>query len=167
MIMNEIKTLLELDMAAIFLSLIVILSAGKIIIELFNYFLIKFGIETKFTKRAHKLDNVILEIAELKKQREIDVIESIKHDNEIRQEVKSIKNTLTEDSIDNRRWQILEFANSLSNEKSCSKEQFSYIYKLYDKYEKIIEANHLTNGEIEDSMQFIREEYQRRYKTGF
>lgn len=64
------------------------------------------------------------------------------------------------DKIENMRWKILEFANLLINGKTCYKEQFDNILKTYDEYEEILEQNDMTNGQVEESMKFIREKYQ-------
>lgn len=51
------------------------------------------------------------------------------------------------------------FANDLINGKTCYKEQFDNILKTYGSYEKILEENNMTNGQVEESMKFIKEQY--------
>ena len=71
----------------------------------------------------------------------------------------TMQSNLTTDKIENMRWKILEFANDLINGKTCYKEQFDNILKTYGDYEKILEENNMTNGQVEESMKFIKEQY--------
>lgn len=79
--------------------------------------------------------------------------------NAITEKLDEIQHGFVIDKIENMRWKILEFANLLINGKTCYKEQFDNILKTYDEYEKILEDNEMTNGQVEESMKFIREKY--------
>ena len=63
------------------------------------------------------------------------------------------------EKIENMRWKILDFANSVMNGKHCFKDQFDNVLKIYDQYEKILEENDMSNGQVEESMKFIKEKY--------
>lgn len=65
-----------------------------------------------------------------------------------------------DEKIERMRWQILDFSNSVANEKKCHIEQYENVIKTYDKYEKILQDHDMTNGVVEQSMEFIREKYQ-------
>lgn len=65
-----------------------------------------------------------------------------------------------DEKIERMRWQILDFSNAIANGKRCHIEQCENVIKTYDKYEKILEENNMTNGVVEQSMEFIREKYQ-------
>ncbi|MGN1202813.1 MAG: hypothetical protein ACI4RF_05910 [Eubacterium sp.] len=82
---------------------------------------------------------------------------------EISNKLDAIQSDFTNDKIENMRWKILRFANDLINgvisEKTCYKEQFDNILKTYDNYENILEVNNMKNGQVEESMNFIRERY--------
>lgn len=65
-----------------------------------------------------------------------------------------------DEKIERMRWQILDFSNSVANGKKCHIEQYENVIKTYDKYEKILQDHDMTNGVVEQSMEFIREKYQ-------
>lgn len=63
--------------------------------------------------------------------------------------------------IDNKRNTIIDFASIVADEKSSvTREQFNRIFKLYEEYETIIEANGLTNGEVDIAIRIIKESYE-------
>lgn len=63
--------------------------------------------------------------------------------------------------IDNKRNTIIDFAAYVINENNpVTREQYTRIFKLYDEYESIIEANGMTNGEVDIAIQIIRESYE-------
>lgn len=43
-------------------------------------------------------------------------------------------------------------------------EEFRRVFKTYEEYEKIIEENNMTNGEVDASIQIIRDAYKDRLK---
>lgn len=61
-----------------------------------------------------------------------------------------VSQTVVDIQIDNKRSQIIDFASIASDDKiPVTREQFNRILKMYDDYERIIEENGMTNGEIE------------------
>ena len=78
-------------------------------------------------------------------------------------EVEGIKKTLDEhikadekEKLENQRRDILEFANSCMNGRRHTQEQFKFVIKKCDEYEKYIEDNHIKNGEITSAIEEIR-----------
>ena len=68
--------------------------------------------------------------------------------------------------IDNKRNAIIYFAAYVINENNpVTREQYTRIFKLYDEYESIIEANGMTNGEVDIAIQIIRESYERHLRN--
>lgn len=56
---------------------------------------------------------------------------------------------------------IIGFADLVVDErKPVTREQFHRIFKLYQEYEDIIKANHMTNGEVDIAIRVIRESYE-------
>ena len=47
------------------------------------------------------------------------------------------------------------------------KEPFDHILKTYQKYEKILEENSMTNGQVQMSMEVINDIYKEKLKNGF
>jgi len=60
------------------------------------------------------------------------------------------------EKLENQRRDILEFANSCMNKKRHTQEQFKFVIKKCDEYEKYIEENHIKNGEITSAIEEIR-----------
>ena len=68
--------------------------------------------------------------------------------------------------IDDMRFEILDFASSLSSGRKHNRESFDHILRVYQKYEKILEDNHLENGLVEESVRYIQETYRDLLKNG-
>ena len=63
--------------------------------------------------------------------------------------------------IENLRSSIISFASYVIEEKNpVTREQFNRIFKIYAKYESILEENHMTNGEANVAMRIINESYE-------
>ena len=84
----------------------------------------------------------------------------------IKKEVESIKNELKqhiEDSatekLENTRRDILQFCNSCMSGHKHTQEQFAFVIKKCDWYEKYIEDNNIKNGEITSAIAEIRRIY--------
>lgn len=73
-----------------------------------------------------------------------------------------INNTTTLDLlIDSKRNTIINFASKVVNEDTpVTREQFNRIIKMHEDYEKIIEQNGLTNGEVDIAFRIIEEAYE-------
>ena len=64
--------------------------------------------------------------------------------------VDKVSQTVIDIQIDNKRSQIIDFASMVSDDNvPVTREQFNRILKMYNDYERIIEENGMTNGEIE------------------
>ena len=60
------------------------------------------------------------------------------------------------EKLEGMRRDILEFANSCMNGRRHTQEQFTFVIKKCDEYEKYIEDNHIKNGEISSAIEEIR-----------
>lgn len=72
---------------------------------------------------------------------------------------KKLDDHIKEDQIEKlegMRRDILEFANSCMNKRKHTQEQFAFVIKKCDEYEKYIEDNHIKNGEITSAIEEIR-----------
>lgn len=73
-----------------------------------------------------------------------------------------VNQTVIDIQIDNKRSQIIDFASMVSDETiPVTREQFNRILKMYDAYEKILEENGLTNGEIDIAHSIIVKAYKK------
>lgn len=63
--------------------------------------------------------------------------------------------------IDSKRNAIINFASTVVNKDTpVTREQFNRIIKMHEDYEKIIEQNGLTNGEVDIAFRIIEEAYE-------
>lgn len=111
-------------------------------------------------EREKRLNSRIDGMVELNKSRD-NVIEDIGNS------LKKLTGMFIEKEITDIRFSILEFTSSLSNGKEYNKEAYDNIFRMYDKYERILEENNMENGLIEESMEFIREMYKEQLKKDF
>jgi predicted transcriptional regulator len=76
--------------------------------------------------------------------------------------VDKVNQTVVDIQIDNKRSQIIDFASMVSDDNvPVTREQFNRILKMYDDYERIIEENGMTNGEIEIAHSIIVKSYKK------
>lgn len=87
--------------------------------------------------------------------------------NELKRDVKKLTEMFIDKQIDDMRYEILHFASALSGGGEFSKEAFDHILKTYQKYEKILEENNMTNGQVQMSMEVINDIYKEKLKNGF
>jgi hypothetical protein len=66
--------------------------------------------------------------------------------------------------IEDIRWAILDFTASLSNGREYNLEAYNHIFKIYDKYERILEEYNLENGLVDASMKYVQEKYNEKLK---
>ena len=72
---------------------------------------------------------------------------------------KHITESEQKEHMDMRR-DILDFCNACMNHRKHTKEQFKFVIKECDTYEKYIEDNHIKNGEITAAVKEIRRIYE-------
>ena len=157
---NGIENAFTLDYKTILLGIFAVLFIVKQIIEIFAYYKKKFRIKTGSSE-----DREIL-------IKRVEVLE--KHDDwqyreisKISQGVEEIKAELLDTKISNMRWEILDFASSLSVGRLPSKEQFDHVITTHGKYEEVLKEHGLTNGLVTSSMEVINEKYKEFLKDGF
>lgn len=100
-----------------------------------------------------------------------DMLESDKHRDEavniISDGLKKLTDMFIDKQINDYRWEIINFATAISEKKPCTKDGFKHCFATYEKYEKILEENGLENGEVEISMEIVREGYKKKLSEGF
>lgn len=80
---------------------------------------------------------------------------------QLNDKIDKIGETVLHQSIDDKRNAIINFAQIVIDENTpVTREQFNRIFKIHREYEEIIEENHETNGEVDISIQIIRESYE-------
>ena len=84
----------------------------------------------------------------------------------LNKKIDKIGETVLDQSIEDRRNAIINFAQIVIDENApVTREQFNRIFKTHGEYESIIKDNNKTNGEVDVSIQIIREAYEHRMKN--
>ncbi len=179
--MSAIQELSNINLGVLLASICIVLVAIKYLVELFEWFITKLGLETKTMKKRREEHNLLLDTARglsnLKQECE-NAIKNFEnkrvHDREqsfgiqkkLTDAIDNINNKLDimrkenlEKDIDGMRWIIINTADKITGGKNIGKEAYRYALKTYDKYERIIEENNLTNSEVDVSIEIIRKSY--------
>lgn len=169
--MNPILALQDIDMTSWLMTGLVLIAGFIAVVDLVaNFFkIIKKPLNMIYEKNEdhNLLLNTIDEIKDLK-EKHINLAEkSAIHDEMISQDLKKLTDMFIEKSIDDMRYEILDFASALSSGRVFSKEQFTHVIKIYGKYEKVLEENDMSNGQVTASMEVIHDLYKKKLITGF
>lgn len=161
--MDEIKVLQELDIIQIVVGVFIIISAIISIVTVVSKFAEYIGRPIKWIKKNDKDHELLLDtmtsLQELRKQELEDKQQSIKHDQAIKAELEKLTKLVVEKEIDDTRWEILNFCSNLANGQTYNREAFEHVFRLYEKYERILKENNMTNGYVEESMKYAREAF--------
>lgn len=169
--MEQINVLTEINYIYIFVSVFAILVGIKFAVTIFEWFIEKLGLETKWMRKKREEHELLLQtsknLAELQKRHIEDMEKSDKYDIEMRNDIKKLTDMFVDKSIDDMRWEINNFALKVSEGKRCNRDSYKHCIHVYEKYEKILEENNLENGEVEISMEIINDSYKQKLKEGF
>lgn len=144
---------MNLDFPTVILGVfIIILGLDKII------FLLQKAKKALRVKLGYEIDKETLD-------KRITTLE--KHDNwqykeitKMSKGIENIESELLDNNLERKRKYILDFCSSLSNGQKQNKEAFNNVFKTYKKYEELLTAYNMENGQAEESMKFISEKYQ-------
>lgn len=88
------------------------------------------------------------------------IVSDVKNDVE---EMKALQqeqqNAIDENEKDRIRWEVLDFANSCRNGMNHTKDEFQHIILLNDKYKRLLEKTHDSNGVFTAEYQYILKQY--------
>lgn len=166
---GEINVIISLLLCAM---LVIALKAG------WEKLLDVLGLETKASlqKKAleKKLSDMEQKIADFEQSQHnyhdqsISIRDDLEDNQKVLQDgINELKTLLINKEIDDIRTTILDFSNAVMNGRDYNKEQYEHIIDLYDKYEKILEQNGMTNGRVTASMEFVLKNYQDLMDNGF
>lgn len=94
-------------------------------------------------------------------------IDEIKDEtNHIKEDLKDFEKRIDMIEVNDMRTSILTFANACMKQEQHTHEEFTHIFALCDRYEQIIESSGIVNGQMEVSMEYIRNIYKERLKDG-
>lgn len=151
---------------AILLAIIVFCFVADAIVKFYGY--IKKPMDWK--KRDNEDHDTIAAITEtlkaLKEQQDTDRAQSIKHDNQIKEDLESLSNMVFDKNIEDMRWRILDFSSAISNGRKFNRESYDFVLKTYDQYEELLKKRNMTNGLVDETVKYIKNNYQERLKNG-
>lgn len=157
--MEVIEALFGLNYSAIVMGFFIILLGVDKIVFLFGKAKKTLRIKFGFEEDKETIENRVA------------ILE--KHDNwqykeisKISDGIDEIKSQLLSENIESKRKTILDFCSSLSNDQPQNQEAFNYVFKIHEEYEKLLKANNLENGQIDESMKFISHKYQELLEKG-
>ncbi len=151
--MDIFTNLSHIDFSLFLLSAFIIISSIIFACEIIEKFSKLIGRPVKWVQNNEK-DHLLL-------------TENTRELNELKGDVKKLTDMFIDKQIDDMRYEILHFASALSGGGEFSKEPFDHILKTYQKYEKILEENHMSNGQVQMSMEVINDIYKEKLKNGF
>ena len=169
--MDAIKELWNIDFSYILISVFLLLAGARTLSAPFEWAVDRLGLETKWMRKQREEHDLLLNtsknlIALQEKQTE-DMKRSDAHDEEMRNDIKKLTNLFIDKQINDYRWEIIHLADTISSGKTISKECLRHAVSTYEKYEKIITEYGLVNGEVEISIEVIRDHYHQKLKEGF
>lgn len=168
--MNAIEKLLNLDITSVFSGIVIILFAIVALYELIGKVSIIINKPVGWVRKKNEdhelLMQTISNLSNLTEKQKNDVEQSIRHDKLIETRLNELTEIVVDMSIESWRWEILDFSSALSNGRIYNREAFDHIFRIYKKYEDILNNNNLENGLIDNSIKFIREKYNDFLKNG-
>lgn len=166
--MNEIMELTKINFSSVFIAVFIILIGVKTIVSLLEWVTDKLGMETKWMRKRREERDLLLQTSQnltaLREKQILDMEKSDRHDSEMRSDIKKLTEMFLEKQINDYRWEIINLADKIAGGAPVSKECYRHAISTYEKYEKIIKEHGLVNGEVEISIEIIRENYQKKLK---
>lgn len=161
--MDELKWLQEVNFVQVIMGIFIIISAVISIVTVVSKFAEYIGRPIKWIKKNDQdhelLIKTVMELQELRKQEAEDRQQSIKQDQLIRDSLEKLTTRFIEKEVDDTRSEILNFCSSVSNGQKHNHEAFEHEFRLYEKYQRILKENNLTNGYVDESMNYVKEAF--------
>lgn len=114
-------------------------------------------VERQNEQQSHDISSVVSSVDKI--QQSVDNLTDM---------VNVLRVDMTDKTIEDYRQCILDFGSAISEgSRRFSKEKFEHVISIYEKYEKILKDNNLSNGQVTASMEVIMEVYKEKLKNGF
>ena len=86
---------------------------------------------------------------------------------ELNQMMNKLNNNFVKREISDMRTTLLDFANAIMNDRDYNREQYEHILDVYQDYENVLEENHMDNGRVTRSMEYVKKNYDYLIEHGF
>ena len=185
---EQFERLVSIDYLSFFCALFTIMVAFVAIKKGVEEFCKTFEFETPWMRKARekreymeKVDKQLEllmqreESSEAKHSTDVGQLEGVV--GEVRESFAELQNQITalsnkieqmelNKTIKKLRWDIINFASDLPRRENIPLEQYNIIFNDIKEYEKIIEDNGLTNGQVESSVHVIKKRYEHDLEAG-
>ena len=169
--MDAIKELININFSYVLMSVFLILIGVKTILTIFEWIVQKLGLETKWMRQKREEHELLIHtsqnLASLQSRHLEDMKRSDQNDAKMKEDIKKLTDLFIDKQINDYRWEIINLADRIASGRNISRECLRHAISTYEKYEKIITDYGLVNGEVELSIEVIRESYQQKLKEGF
>ena len=81
---------------------------------------------------------------------------------EVKQDLLGLRQDVEQEKADNKRWNILDFANSCRNGRRHTKDEWHHVIDQLKEYEVFVEERGLDNGVMEEEAKYLRRLYAER-----
>ena len=157
----------SIDVKAIVISIVALFAVGVSIYGLIKKVQEITGIETKSMRKRRLMEENIEtlrnDLEEIRKDRE-----NLNKQLEcLMDALKDVKHEILLEKIDNIRWTIIDFSNSIRNGRTYDLEAYNHIIEIDTNYEQILEKNGMENGRVTMAMGLIKERYEKGLRDGF
>lgn len=134
--------------------------------------------ETRFKMQEEKIQKYNNDLFEKQKKYHAESIEirnGLKQDqdnlsdqiSELNQMMSKLNNNFVKKEISDMRTTLLDFANAIMNDRDYNREQYEHILDVYQDYENVLEENHMDNGRVTRSMEYVKKNYDYLIEHGF
>lgn len=161
----------------LFIIFAITLVAVVFLIENIRKFREAFGIQNKWERHEQEQNAKIQDLNDEMKAIKNDINElcaysknaktqRLQFEEHTTQMLKEIRDDMIKEKIERLRSSIIEFS-ACVRLRDYNQESYNHIFDLYSVYQRIIEENHLKNGYLEVSMEYIKKRYAEQLAQGF
>lgn len=86
---------------------------------------------------------------------------------ELNQMMNKLNDNFVKKEISDMRTTLLDFANAIMNDRDYNREQYEHILDVYQDYENVLKENHMDNGRVTRSMEYVKKNYDYLIEHGF
>lgn len=168
---EALKYALSLDFKTLFVSLMALAVVFVALWGLITKIQEIFGIETKSMRERRltqeKMESLGKDIDSLKQYREKDRQNDDEYHDKMMKLIEKLDRNLVKKSIEDMRWTILDFGNSIRDGRKYDLDAYNHIKDIHDEYEITLKENDMENGRVTLVMELINEKYATGLRDGF
>lgn len=168
--MDNVQEINNINWFYVFTSILILLGCIcfiiDIIVKFVNYFKKPYDWKVRNDKDHDVVGKLTETIEEIKKQQDTDRMQSIRHDNMIKDDLIELSDMVFDKNIEDMRWRILDFSSAISNGRKFNRESYDFIIRTYESYEALLKKKNKTNGLVDETIKYIKSDYQDKLRNG-